>query len=111
MKRQLSILDVFRFIICFIILCVVLIVVDNRGAYVMQGDSGETIYLLSLFFRDFLPIFLAILAALTLLSWRFKLVGGMLFLSLGLILFIFDLPKAMTNWIVFLYYMVKVACL
>jgi len=109
MKRQLSILDVFRFIICFIILCVVLIVVDNRGAYVMQGDSGETIYLLSLFFRDFLPIFLAILAALTLLSWRFKLVGGMLFLSLGLILFIFDLPKAMTNWIVFLYYMVKVS--
>ena len=109
MKRQLSVLDVVRFAISFIVFWLVLIMVDSRGAYVMQGDSGEALYLLSLFFRDFLPIFLAILVGLILLSWRFKLVGGMLFLSFGLILSLFDLPKAMTNWIVFLYYMVKVS--
>ncbi len=109
MKRQISFFDFIRFVASFTIFLWLFFSLANRGANVIRDDSGESALLLCLFFENFLPIFLSILISLVLISWRFKLVTGMLFLFLPLFFQLLELPTAMGNWIIFLYFMVQMS--
>jgi len=81
MKQQISFLDIVRFVFSFFIFSYIYGNFPTELGFLQGKETyGTSEILLCLFFMHLLPAFLAILAGMLFISWRFKLIAGMMFL-------------------------------
>jgi len=108
MKKQLSFFDIIRFIIALAVFFYVLDSLESWGASLINDDMHITVKLLfNFFFVDFIPTLLGIFTAVLFISWRYKLIAGILLLFTTIATYFIILPGYTKNWILFLSYIVK----
>ncbi|MBM3252790.1 MAG: hypothetical protein FJZ16_00865 [Candidatus Omnitrophica bacterium] len=110
MKKQLSFLDIIRFIIAFVVFFNIAFALEDWGNYLLSNVTNfKAQLLLGLFFVELLPTFLGMLISLIFSRWNYKVVTGMIFIFIVLLNYIFMFPSFIENWITLLFYTVKLS--
>jgi Zn-dependent protease with chaperone function len=106
-EQQISFLDIFRFFIAFRIYVSIAIFLEGFIDLIELDTIAEILIVLSVGSAGI--VFLGILVALVIVSWRYKLIAGMWLLFLDLWVRIKTLPSTLDSWLVFIFWVISIS--